>query len=419
MTRDALRAIRIVLWREYVHRVRSRSFVLATIMTPVLLLAFAALPPLLAAPHLMQHRHMVIACTDRELARRLQKWFTENSYLGHYTVELDPATSNDEHERLLARLRAVQVDGFLWIDDAAIASGRVSYTSREHTDLFEKEYLRSTLAWNITRERLALRGIAPMDVARLLSPVRLDAVALDQRPGSRGTDTAGLIVIAFLVLGLETSLLSYGVMVMRSVLDDKSSRVMEVLLCAATPRELMAGKILGVGMVSLTQVAAWLVMAATALILGASAANARTALTLPIGSLLVFAMFYVLGYLLYSSLFAAVGAAFNSIDEAQHWNFLITMPLLISGLMAWTAAGMPPSTLFTIVSFIPPFTPVLMSMRIALGQAPAWQVGLSLALLLGSIYFALVISARIYRVGILMYGKKPTVREIARWLRFA
>jgi ABC-2 type transport system permease protein len=160
-------------------------------------------------------------------------------------------------------------------------------------------------------------------------------------------------------------------------------------------------------------------MAATALVLGASAANVRMALTLPFGNLLVFAMFYVLGYLLYSSLFAAVGAAFNSIDEAQHWNFLITLPLLISGLMAWTEAGMPPSTLFTVVSFIPPFTPVLMSMRIALGQAPAWQVGLALALMLGSIYVALVVSARIYRVGILMYGKKPTVREIARWLRFA
>jgi len=419
MTRDALRAIRIVLWREYVHRVRSRSFVLATIMTPVLLLALAAVPPLLAAPHLMQRKHIVIACADRELGQRLQKWFTEDSYIGRYTAEFDAATTAAEHERLLARLHAAQADGFLWIDDAAITSGRVSYTSRQHADLFEKEYLRSTLASAITRERLALRGIAPADVTRLLSPIRLDAVALDQRPGSGPTDTAGLIVIAFLVLGLETSLLSYGVMVMRSVLDDKSSRVMEVLLCAATPRELMAGKILGVGMVSLTQVATWSLMGVAALFLGASAANARAALSLPFGNLLVFALFYVLGYLLYSSLFAAVGAAFNSIDEAQHWNFLITLPLLISGLMAWTAAGMPPSALFTIVSFIPPFTPVLMSMRIALGQAPAWQVGLSLALLLGSIYVALVISARIYRVGILMYGKKPTMREIARWMRFA
>src|SRR5712671_6697260 len=139
MTRDALRAIRIVLWREYVHRVRSRSFVLATIMTPVLLLTFAALP-LLAAPHLMQRRHLVIACGDRELGQRLQKWFTENSYVGRYTVELDPATSNAEHEQLLGRLRSGQTDGLLWIDDAAIASGRVSYASRQRADLFEKEY---------------------------------------------------------------------------------------------------------------------------------------------------------------------------------------------------------------------------------------------------------------------------------------
>ncbi|HJU28785.1 MAG TPA: ABC transporter permease, partial [Candidatus Binataceae bacterium] len=119
------------------------------------------------------------------------------------------------------------------------------------------------------------------------------------------------------------------------------------------------------------------------------------------------------------SLYAALGAAFNSLDEAQYWNFVLTLPLLFAGIAAWSLIELPDSPVTTALSLFPPSAPVMMSMRIAAGAAPLWQVGLSLALLAAAIWIALAISSRIYGVGILMYGKKPTLREIARWLRYA
>jgi ABC-2 type transport system permease protein len=183
----------------------------------------------------------------------------------------------------------------------------------------------------------------------------------------------------------------------------------------------MAGKILGIGGLSLTQVLIWAAMAA-----GGVTAMLRTVgpgvaggVAFGPGSLALFAIFYVLGYLLYSSLCAALGAAFNSADEAQYWSFILTLPLIFSGMAAWSLFQQPDSAAAVLLSFVPPLAPVMMSMRIAVGAAPGWQIGLSLALMLAVIYAAWVLSAHIYRVGTLMYGKKPRLREIVRWLRYA
>jgi ABC-2 type transport system permease protein len=208
---------------------------------------------------------------------------------------------------------------------------------------------------------------------------------------------------------------------MRSVLEDKTSRMVEVLLCSVTPRALLAGKVLGIGALSLTQVIIWGAMAAggvtaTARILGTDVASALAAGP---GSLAMFALFYVLGYLLYSSAYAALGAAFSTADEAQYWSFILILPLLFAGMAAWSLFDRADSGIAIALSLVPPLAPVMMSMRIAVGAAPSWQIGLSLSLMAAATYAAWAISARIYRVGTLMYGKKPSLREIRRWLSYA
>jgi len=416
---DSLRAAALVFRREYIERVRSRSFVLATLLMPFFVLILAASPALMAVPHLVERKRLVIACAEPRLAEQLDQWLGGSPRFVRYAVEVDPVTTDGEHARQVARLQEGRIDGLLWLDREALASGHVAYMSRGEAGFLEREYLRGALGRVITRERLAEHGLKRDEITRILTPVEIETASISSGGPRRGASDTAMLVSVILVSMLEVSLLSYGVIVMRSVLDDKSSRVMEVLLCAATARELMAGKILGVGAVSLTQMAIWAAMAASAAALGASFINLGGVLQVSAASVICFGAFYLLGYLLYSSLYAAVGAAFNSLDEAQQWNFLITLPLLFSGLIALSLAERPGSTLATVLSLLPPFAPVIMGMRVAVGQAPAWQIVLSLALMLVSIHMALIVSSRIYRVGILMYGKKPTIREIARWLRYA
>ena len=425
MGAEELRALGLVFRREYVLRVISLSFIVTTLLTPVLLLLIAALPALLAAPHLLAHKHLVVVCEQPTLGAQLQERLVKSSPLSRHKVDLETDVSSQRRERLEAMVRESRIDGFLWIDRDAVASGRVTYETRAEPDFLEKEYLRGALEREITRARLAQHGLKPGEIDLALGSVALEPLALGTTgkgvtpPG--GNDTAAFFITLMTITLLEMSLLSYGIIVMRSVLEDKSSRVVELLLCAATPRALMTGKIAGVGAVSVTQVAIWGLIFALAAALGAhvTGISILAALNIPAGNLILFGLFYLLGYLLYSSMYAALGAAFNSVDEAQNWNFILTLPLLFSGIGAWTLIERPNAATAIALSLFPPSAPVMMSMRIAAGAASGWQITLALVLLAGTIYFALTVCSRIYRVGILMYGKKPSMREVARWLRYA
>ncbi len=228
-----------------------------------------------------------------------------------------------------------------------------------------------------------------------------------------------IAAVGVLLYVLFISIFSYGAIVMRSVLDEKQSRVLELLLCFASSEELMAGKILGIGALAVTQVAVWLGLCVTAALLSETVARALALLHLGPAVLIYFIVFEVLGYLLYSAMFCAIGAAFNSTDEAQQWTFVLVLPLIASSVLISPVMFAPNSTLAITASLIPFTAPALMYARIVISHPPVWQVMLCIALLLVSVAIAILITARIYRVGILMYGKRPTAREIIHWIRYA
>jgi ABC-2 type transport system permease protein len=227
------------------------------------------------------------------------------------------------------------------------------------------------------------------------------------------------LVASMMVLVLFMSVLSWGVMVMRGVLEEKSARVTEVMLCSASADELMSGKIAGIGAAGLTQVAVWIAFAAVAIADSPGARAAFGALHSGTEALAAFVIFYLLGYALYSAIFAAMGAAFNSVDEAQQYTFVALLPLLAATVLMTPVLTAPHSTLSIVSSMIPFVSPVLMFARIAIAEVPAWQVILCVLLLAITVAAAIVVCARIYRVGILMYGKRPTAREMMRWLRYS
>ena len=211
----------------------------------------------------------------------------------------------------------------------------------------------------------------------------------------------------------------YGMNTARSIIEEKTSRVFEVLLATIKPEELLAGKILGVGAVGLTQVGIWMT---AALVLSGSglAAGLSTGHHLISASQIAFFIIYFLfGFLLYSSIAAALGAMTNSEQELQQLNMFLVIPLAFCMVMIFSIIKAPNSTMARVVSLIPFCSPLLMNFRISLTQVPAWEIGLSFVLMTATILAILWVSSRIYRVGILMYGKKPNLPEIMRWLKYS
>jgi ABC-2 type transport system permease protein len=311
------------------------------------------------------------------------------------------------------------IDGYLWLSDDAVAARKVTYYGRETGGFIEKSWLRGQLDRAILLEELAQRGVGGAQADELLKPVKLETMRLEAGRETKANERGTFFAILIMVMLLYMAVIFYGVSVMRAVLEEKNSRVMEVMLSSATSTELMAGKLIGVGAVGLTQIGIWIVMAGVyalpALAASASTGEIRIA---PL-TLAAFALFFLFGYFLYSSIYAAVGAIITSEQEGQQLQFIILLPLIVAVFMMGPVMRAPDSPVAVWTSMVPFFSPVLMYVRIAVQPPPVWQIALSLLLLVVTIAGILILCARIYRIGILMYGKRPTLPEIVKWLKYA
>ena len=420
----SLHKVWLIAKREYVERVKTRSFILSTFATPFLMGLFLIMPAVVnesTARNIMQDSErparVVIASDNRALAE-LARGELMRQHGTVYDASVVSPASSQARSLLDQRLDASEIEGYVWLDAAALASRRVVFTTRRMGDFILRGRLGDALSYAFAAQRMVNHGSSAIEVAATLQPVDLTAVRAGN-PSAVFNAIRGAVVVFVLVFVMLFSLLSYGVMVMRSVLEEKHSRITEVLMCAASAQELMTGKILGTGSVGLTQIGVWLAMAAV----GASrSVYLRTAMTaLDVGPMLIvyFLAFYVMGYLLYSAIFAGVGAIFNSIDEAQQWNFVVILPLIAAAAMILPVATSSDAPVSVLASLFPFCSPILMFERLAVHDPPLWQVSLSLILLIATIVGAMFVSARIYRTGILMYGKRPTLREVSRWLLHA
>lgn len=422
MIEIAPRKVWIVAKREYLERVRTRSFLLSTFATPLLMAAFLIAPTLItasAARGLIRESSRplrIVLASDNAALAELTRGEMAREWGSQYNLSVDSTVSSAELERLRHQLDLARIDGYVWIDSGAREKRQIVLTTRQMGEFAFQQRLAAALAYALSAEKLVKRGMPAADVAATLAHVDLKVV----RGGTSFSvfeALRGAAVVLLLVFIMFFSLLSYGVMVMRSVMEEKASRISEVLLCSTTAEELMTGKILGTGSVGLTQMAVWIAMAAFAASRSLYIRTALSVLEVAPSVLVYFVVFYILGYLLYSVIFAGVGAAFNSVDEAQQWNFVIIMPLIAASAMILPTATSPNSFVSIASSIFPFCAPVLMFERIAVHDPPGWQIALSLFGLLAAIGLALIICGRIYRVGILMYGKRPSIWELARWLR--
>jgi ABC-2 type transport system permease protein len=407
----------LIAKREYLERVRTKAFLISTILIP-LLMGGGIIGSVVMGGKAKSTSHITIVSQDQQLATDLQAEL-QNGKDSRMTVDVISPGNDATRATLDAMLADKQIDGYLWINPASSPNERpsFSFTPRSAADISTKGTVSSALRTVLMRERLAHQGMVASDVDALMQPVKVDTT----QAGKNADTTSSFVAIYVLFFLMYMVILLYGMNVARSIIEEKTSRVFEVLLATIKPEEMMAGKVIGVGSVGLTQVAVWLL---TAVILTSSSivgalAGGNVHVSLSSMQIIFFVVYFLLGYLLYSSIAAALGAMVNSEQELQQLNMILVMPL--AGCMFALAPVItnPNGPVARIISFIPFCTPLIMYLRISLATPPAWEIALSIVLMMVTIYAILWVASRIYRVGILMYGKKPNLPEILRWLKYS
>jgi ABC-2 type transport system permease protein len=408
----------LIARREYLERVRTKAFMIFTLLMPALMASFTILPAKLMMKG-GKAKHVLVVASSADFASKIKDQVLSRSKDAGLNLIVTSVSAADVSETdAKQQLNSQKQDALLWATDDALGAEGAVYTARDSSDFIERDVINNALQRASNRQRLEQHGIPPDEVEKLFAPVKFVSKSLDKA----GIKDLGQIIgvsITLMIL-LYVTVLTYGMFVMRSVIEEKTSRVMEVLLSTATPQQLMAGKILGVGAVGLTQIGIWFLVGST--LAGSAAVMVRRfvdlkVITLP--QLIFFVVFFLLGYFLYSSMCAALGAMCNSDQEAQQLTLLVVLPLVSCMMFMWAVVRNPNAPLSVALSMIPFTAPLLMFLRIMVQQPPLWQIALSIGILVATIYGLVWICSRIYRVGILMYGKRPTLPEIVKWVRYA
>lgn len=433
--------IMLVIRREFLERVKKKSFIITTILMPVLMLAMMAAPALIMMVSGSEERDITVIDETGMIGSRLQS-DKETHFNNLAATPLDSALADTD------------VSGVLYIP-AGTMDGKS--TPRLYTNGSSSMSLESNVTSQINdiieNERLKQYDIENLDkiLEEVHSDVKLMSIRNDREEGEAQSASATVsyligIILTFL---LYMCLLLYGQMVMTSIIEEKNNRVLEIVVSSVKPTHLMLGKICGIGLVAVTQILIWgvLIAAMSAFVLPAlipdaalsemAALNAGTldassasmdmevlqAMTLMsnVGYILqlfgLLILFLIGGFLLYAAIYAAIGSAVDNIQDASQLQSFVIFPIIIGIIFGMTAAGdaSSPAALWT--SFIPFTSPMVMMARVPSG-IPMWEVWVSLAILYASFLAMVWIAAKIYRVGIFMYGKKPTFKDLIRWARY-
>jgi ABC-2 type transport system permease protein len=407
----------VIARREFLERVRTVWFAVVTALGPVGMIAMIVIPVLLARVNnaatvqVIDHDHHVGAGLVLDLAS-----------LG-WKVEVVPESTDEA--TLLGRIRTGAINGFLTIPaDAVTGSGAVVYQGDNATNQMVQLKLWLLTQKAIQNARGAAAGVDPERLARILAPV---AIETRHTTGEVSGASAGAVFIlgyAVMII-LYMAIILYAVNVLRSVVQEKTSRVVEIMVAAAKPQALMLGKIIGVGAVGLVQIAVWMVMAILTItyrtqILGLFGVSGGGFTLPPLAWIdaVIIILYFLLGYFFYAALYAAIGAMVSSEQEAQQAQVPVTLLLIVPMVCMQVVANDPRGGASEALTLIPFSAPILMPMRWLLGGSSLPDAALSLGILAISTYLVTRLAAKIYRVGILMYGKRPSLRELARWLKY-
>lgn len=420
--------ILLIARREYLEQVRGKAFKLSTILVPMAFVVVIGIMVLMNR-QMLSGKHIVVVSADAALAADVRhelqptaKDKDEDQSASSLSVDLTPVATEQAREELMERVRAKEIDGFLWIDHAPGQAPVATYDSLSSAELVLGDRLESAVNRALIRQRLAAKGIDSSAADALTKRIDLETRQISKEGKEIKSNAIGSFYKGYVMaLLLMMTTLIYGLNVARSIIQEKTSRIFEVMLSIATPADMLTGKLIGTGLVGMTQLAIWGV-AGSAIAGSAFAAPVlagKLALHLGVGEAILFLLYFVLGYLFYAVLFAGLAASCETEQELQMYTPLAAIPAWVGFGMIMVVTNNPNSLWSVVASLFPATSPIVMMLRVGGQTPPVWQIATSIGLLALSIWALLWFSSRLYRVGILMYGKRATLPELVRWLRMS
>ncbi len=419
-----------VVKREYLTRVLTKGFIISTVAIPALIIGVIVFQFFVAEKQPALTQTITIVDEAGQLGDLIESFLARQKLpdgkpaFSVVQIQEQPRDPKELRARLTARTRTHRLSGYLWIPRGILSGEKPQFVVRNPGAFMTLETINEAVREAVISRLLKSRGVSVQNLSTLLhsADVRLIHLTSEGESEEKGQIYAVAIGMATILYG---SLLMYGITTMRSVLEEKTTRIMEILISSIRPFELLAGKILGVAAVGLTQFLIWAISAGLLTAYGLSVAKVASPsdsgfkVHLPPALLAFGVLYFIAGYFLFASMYAAIGSAVSSEQDAQQLQMPVTLLLVTSFFLFSIIMSDPNSTLSIALSMIPFFSPILMVMRIALQTPPLWQVALSLIFLLLTTLGVTYASARIYRVGVLMYGKRPSFVELFRWLRYS
>jgi ABC-2 type transport system permease protein len=417
----------LIARREYLEQIRGRAFRMSTIGLPALFAVILAIA-YFANQGVGSHKHYVIASNDPALAGAVRAQILEGhskktaGKKSNGQVDLVDSTTPATLDTLTQLVTSKALDGVLVIDTQTGAVPAARYYSSSSGDFVTSSKLSDALNNGLADERLTQGGMSQADADAVVQGISIETFQV-KKDGSVVKSNAEASFWKGYVMSILLSMttLIYGMNVARSIIQEKTSRIFEVMLATVKPSEMLAGKLIGVGSVGLTQIVIW-VVAATAIMatpLAEAILTGKFAVHVSWVEDLLFPVYFLLGFLLYSSLFAGLAATCETEQELQMYMPLAAAPTWLSFALIVVIANNSNSVWSIAASFFPPTAPIVMFLRMAAETPPVWQFAVSIGLMVLSIWAVLWISSRLYRVGILMYGKRATLPELLRWLRYS
>jgi len=436
--------ITAIIIREYKQIVKKKSFIIATILTPALMAAFIFIPMLLTKvgrqekvikiadySEIIKGDFLEISKNNKYIKEKLKLKFIadtklldeQSSLIKNYEKSIEDKSNKDFvlADNYKNEILDKKIDGLLLIPTDIAETRRIYFCAENISDFEMNRFLNSSikniLSSRILKEKIEDPGIVEI-VQKATAEIKPDLFIIKEEGATKSSSGTAYMMSIFMLTILFSVLMGYGQLIMRGVIEEKNNRIVEVLISSTNTQSLFYGKIIGIGLAGLTQVGIWMVMGW--LLMGKFSLGIDKSilnfLTLELG--IYFIIFFIIGYFMYSILFSIVGASVNTDQEAQQYAAPITYLLIIPFMIGIMVTQNPNTPLVVGTSLFPLFTPTLMFMRISVATPAFSQILLSIALSVGFTILLAWLGAKIFRIGILMYGKKPSVKEIIKWIKY-
>lgn len=442
-----------IVKREYFQRLRSRMFVLITVLGPVMISLFGIAPALVL--RIQAGGPVKIAVVDQtdKLYQAVYKSVMDNGVQpqssqdqinagvptknaserfqqvgeqqeGRFEIQevrLEGRPLNEVKKELDGRVLAKRLDGYLVLPPDLLKDGNPQYFGRNTGDVFTRKFLQEALSRAVRQQRLAEANIDPRIVQQLSEPVKLDALKVSASGDGVRDSGEGFALVFGAGFIMYLTILMYGQMILGAVIEEKETRIGEILFSSVKPFTLMMGKLVGVSLLALTQLAIW-GLAFLAFVVYGVGVLAASGMTLnvpqvPLIYFVYFGLFFLLGYFIYSTIYALIGSMVTTAQEGGQLSMPVVLFPLIGFYLFLPVSRSPDSSFAFWVSMFPFFSPMTMLVRIVTQTPPLWQIVLSLFLGFGTVAVVTWLAGRVYRIGMLMAGKKASIPEVIRWLK--